>query len=279
MRVVVLLLAVLLAPLVAPDWGRAQSPRLDAALERVAQEGERHGAASALREARKQGLRTRGSDRVAVVIAAERGRAQEVRRRLARLGARATGELAELTRVWVPVRKLRALSREPGVRFVRPPLRPIPLGFGTVESEGVSLSGASELHSEGVTGEGVKVAVVDIEFLSFAAAKAAGEIPAGAFEINLTDGPFEDESAHGTAVAEILMDMAPGAELHAIKIDDEIDLQEAADYIHANGIRVVNMSLAFANGSYYSCAFTDPAGYQVEVYADGGIPALGTLPD
>lgn len=34
-----------------------------------------------------------------------------------------------------------------------------------------------------------------------------------------------------------------------------------------------------AQGSYYSCYFRDPAGYRFEVYADGGIPALGTLPD
>lgn len=33
------------------------------------------------------------------------------------------------------------------------------------------------------------------------------------------------------------------------------------------------------DGSYYSCYFTDPAGYRFEVYAEGGIPALGTLPD
>ena len=33
------------------------------------------------------------------------------------------------------------------------------------------------------------------------------------------------------------------------------------------------------DGSYYSCYFTDPAGYRFEVYAEGGIPALGTLPE
>jgi catechol 2,3-dioxygenase-like lactoylglutathione lyase family enzyme len=43
--------------------------------------------------------------------------------------------------------------------------------------------------------------------------------------------------------------------------------------------RGVEASEPFANGSYYSCAFRDPAGYQIEIFADGGIPALGTLPD
>jgi catechol 2,3-dioxygenase-like lactoylglutathione lyase family enzyme len=30
---------------------------------------------------------------------------------------------------------------------------------------------------------------------------------------------------------------------------------------------------------HYSVYFTDPAGYRFEVFAEGGIPALGTLPD
>lgn len=38
----------------------------------------------------------------------------------------------------------------------------------------------------------------------------------------------------------------------------------------------IEISEPFASGSYYSCAFRDPAGYQIEIYADGGIPALGT---
>ncbi len=43
--------------------------------------------------------------------------------------------------------------------------------------------------------------------------------------------------------------------------------------------RGVETTEPFATGSYYSCAFRDPAGYQIEIFADGGIPALGTLPD
>lgn len=39
----------------------------------------------------------------------------------------------------------------------------------------------------------------------------------------------------------------------------------------------VEVSEPFASGSSYSCGFTDPAGYRVEVYSDAGISALGTL--
>ena len=59
-----------------------------------------------------------------------------------------------------------------------------------------------------------------------------------------------------------------------------MDGKEQVDALRARleekGVRT---SEPFANGSYYSCGFRDPAGYQIEIYADGGIPALGTLPE
>jgi len=38
----------------------------------------------------------------------------------------------------------------------------------------------------------------------------------------------------------------------------------------------VEVTEPFANGSYYSCYLNSPGGYGFEVYADAGIPALGT---
>jgi len=46
--------------------------------------------------------------------------------------------------------------------------------------------------------------------------------------------------------------------------------------LHRWGIETTEPS---QDGSYYSCYFTDPAGYRFEVFAEGGISALGTLPD
>src|SRR5262245_52374240 len=45
--------------------------------------------------------------------------------------------------------------------------------------------------------------------------------------------------------------MAPGVVLYAIKVGDEVDLQNAADYVAANGIAVVNHSGNWVNASYY----------------------------
>ena len=52
---------------------------------------------------------------------------------------------------------------------------------------------------------------------------------------------------------------------------------------HVDGLRAAlcergfEASEPFANGSYYSCSFRDPAGYLIEIYADAGISALGSL--
>ena len=59
-----------------------------------------------------------------------------------------------------------------------------------------------------------------------------------------------------------------------------LDSKEQVDALRGRlALRGIAATEPFANGSYYSCGFRDPAGYQIEIYADGGIPSLGTLPD
>jgi subtilisin family serine protease len=45
--------------------------------------------------------------------------------------------------------------------------------------------------------------------------------------------------------------MAPGAELHCLKVSDLVGLQNAADYIANNNIQIANHSVAWAYASYY----------------------------
>ncbi len=59
-----------------------------------------------------------------------------------------------------------------------------------------------------------------------------------------------------------------------------LDTKEQVEALRGRlAVRGIATSEPFANGSYYSCGFRDPAGYQIEIYADGGIPSLGTLPE
>jgi catechol 2,3-dioxygenase-like lactoylglutathione lyase family enzyme len=60
------------------------------------------------------------------------------------------------------------------------------------------------------------------------------------------------------------------------RMDSSAHVDGLRGRLHRFGVETTEPS---RDGSYYSCYFTDPAGYRFEVFAEGGIPALGTLPE
>jgi catechol 2,3-dioxygenase-like lactoylglutathione lyase family enzyme len=57
-----------------------------------------------------------------------------------------------------------------------------------------------------------------------------------------------------------------------------MDSQQHVDGLRAELVeRGFEVSDTFGTGSSYSCSFRDPAGYLIEIYADAGIAALGSL--
>jgi subtilisin family serine protease len=119
----------------------------------------------------------------------------------------------------LPVERLPQAAALPGISLVS---RPAPLvelagespqatpapAPGTHISEGVGVSNADEWHAAGLTGAGVKVGIID-SFARYQEVQAAGELPA---QITIS-GTIDTNSAHGTNVAEVLYDMAPGVAL------------------------------------------------------------------
>ncbi|MCK4236217.1 MAG: S8 family serine peptidase, partial [Candidatus Krumholzibacteria bacterium] len=175
--------------------------------------------------------------------------------RIVGLGARVDAVSGSYMRVLVPLRLLKNLSELPDVKRIRAPTPAIPVdaGFGPIVSESVALTGADAVQLAGFDGAGVKVAVVDLGFIGLSDAITAGELPAGVVRVkgNQEGVNIELGNQHGVGVAEHVMDMAPGAELYCIYIEDEVDLENAADYLSANGIRIANHSVAWVNASYY----------------------------
>jgi subtilisin family serine protease len=139
-----------------------------------------------------------------------------------------------------------------GVSFIKMPDKLIPV----VESEGVDLSEASSYHSAGYNGSGVKVAIIDVGFAGLSSAISDGELPNDVEKIDCTVGCVATDFAletekHGSAVAEIVYDMAPGAKLYLIKVADTLDLLDAKNYSINNGIEIINHSLVVANTNFY----------------------------
>ncbi|WP_310363088.1 ricin-type beta-trefoil lectin domain protein [Catenuloplanes atrovinosus] len=146
-------------------------------------------------------------------------------------------------RAAVPGTNLVTLAKQDGVSSVRQPDRAFPLA---VTSEGVETSGAGAWKRSGKTGAGAKVGVVDIGFDGLADAQAAGEVPANA-TLHPADCPAENGSSHGTAVTEIVHDMAPGATLFLACAPDSMTFASAVDWMIAQDVDVVAGAVGFPN--------------------------------
>jgi subtilisin family serine protease len=175
--------------------------------------------------------------RVRVIV--ETGQPAALRATVSDVGGRIERSWGDLVQVAVPRSGLAALSRSLGVDGVRPPLRMVEDAIG---GEEVAASLASAWHEEGLTGKGVKVAVIDGGFQGLAARQAAGELPASVVTRDFCGGRLATATDHGTAVAEIVHEMAPEAELYLLCIDTEVDLAAAAAFAADQGVKVINHS-------------------------------------
>jgi len=119
----------------------------------------------------------------------------------------------------------------------------------SVTSQGVNLTGAKDLHNAGFTGSGVKVAIIDIGFKGLTEAQANGDIPSSVITHDFSGNGLETQYLHGTACAEIVHDMAPDAELHLLKISDEVDFYNVIEYCVNNDIDILSLSIGtFGSG-------------------------------
>jgi subtilisin family serine protease len=190
------------------------------------------------------------ADMVTVIVEPASGRVSSISRAgIAVIGGKVEASSQQLMRVQIPVDRLESLANKvSGIAFIRLPYRPRALA---VTSEGVGLTGADDFHTAGYYGQGVKVAVVDLGFIGLAAAQAAGELENVVYTHDYTGSGLETYTKHGTAVAEIVADMAPQADLYLMKIGDSVDLQNALNDCITNGIKVINHSVGWYNTNFY----------------------------
>ena len=162
------------------------------------------------------------------------------------LGVDILAQSRSLMRVSVPTASLRAVSELPSVAFVRRPYRP---HVQQTVSEGVARIRALENHAAGAKGQGVKVAVIDGGFKG--ADKLREDIPVRRWFRDYTGtGIYAGTSAHGTACAEIVHDVAPEAELYLYKVADIVDLENAKDRCIQNGVVIVSYSETWVNEGF-----------------------------
>ena len=141
-------------------------------------------------------------------------------------------------------RRWPSLARAGGVDRVRAPFAAVPLA---TQSEGVATTAAVDWHARNLRGAGAKVAIIDVGFAGYHDRIAAGELPPTLAARDFCGGAMGAPDPHGTAVAEIVHEMAPAAQLSLICIETEVDLAQAVEYVKANGITIVNHSVGWLN--------------------------------
>lgn len=170
---------------------------------------------------------------------------------VASVGGQVVRRVGRYADVLVAAENLRRLAALPDVTGVRPPSVPIPAqGYGAVVSEGVQLSNAQVFHYNNVRGSGARVAIIDT---GFAGAIGSAEVPIAAGDPQppsfRADGTLGTGS-HGTAVAQVIADMAPEATLHLVAVDTALSLVDALDYVAEAGYQVACVPLGLVDGPF-----------------------------
>lgn len=142
-----------------------------------------------------------------------------------------------------------SLLGQPSATPTNPLARVAPLS-GAVCTEALEAMGATAWHQAGYLGQGVKVGVIDLGFGLYQTLLGT-ELPEHVATRNFVDGQEGTSVAtgppSGTAAAEIIHDVAPGAALYLAKILTSADLVEAVDWLLEEDVQIINTSIAWVD--------------------------------
>jgi hypothetical protein len=110
----------------------------------------------------------------------------------------------------------------------------------------VSLIEADQWHNAGITGSGVKIAVLDLGFQGYVSLLGT-ELPSSVVARSFRqDGDISGGGErHGTGVAEIVHEVAPGAAMYLVNFSTVVELSSAVDWLISEGVDVVNFSVGY----------------------------------
>ncbi len=164
---------------------------------------------------------------------------------LAKVDNRDSGN--RLAAVQVAVSNLSALAGMDGVKSVRSILPPV-VYAGSVNSKGDAWMDADDARAAfGVNGSGVKVGVISDGVDSLADAKASRDLPSNVTVLSNTQGGDE-----GTAMLEIVYDLAPGAQLYFHDCgDNTLAFNAAIDDLVKAGCTVIVDDIGWLLEPYY----------------------------
>jgi hypothetical protein len=122
---------------------------------------------------------------------------------------------------------------------------------GTYTTEGLAALNGAAWHSAGINGQGIKIGIIDGGFKDYLG-RLGVDLPVSVTAKNFVDGETDAHlnsgSVHGTACAEVIYDVAPGAALYLAKISTFLDLVEAVAWLRDTvQVDVISSSFGFYN--------------------------------
>jgi len=158
---------------------------------------------------------------------------------------------------FVPAERMRFLQDRNGIISIELPRSPVDVGdsgtlvplAGSVTSQSVAKANAPAWHAAGYTGSGVAIGIIDsFDGAVWDQARASGDVPNPASTYCRVGGVACDlwsaapGAEHGTAVAEVVHDMAPSSSLHLADAGTPGDYVGVIDHFASQGVSVVNHS-------------------------------------
>jgi subtilisin family serine protease len=159
------------------------------------------------------------------------------------------GSAGSHAQVSLAIADLPRLAQVPGLCYA---MRP-PRGLALVTSDGVAAIGAPDYHARGLDGSGLRIGVLDLGFAGLedlrgeelnpeTQARAFAGDPGGS-------GDLANGTAHGTACAEIVQDVAPGAQLFLANANTDVELQAAVRWLIAQDVAIISYSVGWFYGA------------------------------
>jgi subtilisin family serine protease len=224
--------------------------KLSYELDRIARESERGGPVRSMSRAYDK-----ATGKVTVVMELKAGASPDgVKAVVQAAGGRVEGVAGNLVKAILSPSALREVAAHPDVRLMRAPFRPTPKKAGAatrsrrdVISQGVNVIGADAyIARTGADGSGIIVGVLDGAFQG-AVDLLGAELPADTAGTEFVLSHLDAEGIHGTACAEIVHDVAPGAKIFLGASDDEVVWANQIDELIGGGARIISHSLGWDN--------------------------------
>lgn len=186
--------------------------------------------------ARLVGTATDGTVRRVLVLSSYSPERQD---RLAALGATVETRYGARVQARLPADSLSRIRGLSWVERVRPVSTVASSDQGSVVSEGLPTMNVSGVHALNITGDGVKVGVLDTGF-DTSNPEIADNVAASR-DFSTADGA----TGHGTAVSELIVDTAPDVELYLGSINTDIEFANAVAWLREQDVDVIVMSAVF----------------------------------